>query len=83
MRIDSQQRFGSAKRDHCQRGLFTGGISKLSKFSRISGKWLESPLFSTVWGFPRISSISKFSRISSEPKQLSSTVLKDRNFTNI
>ena len=40
------------------------GISKISKFSRISRKWLDSPLFSTVSGFSKVSRISKFSRIS-------------------
>ena len=50
-----------------ERGLFTGGISRISKistFSRISRKWSDSPLFSTVWGSSKISRISKFSRIS-------------------
>ena len=36
----------------------------ISKFSRISRKWSESPFFSTVWQFSRNSRISKFSRIS-------------------
>ena len=60
---------GTGKRGHYERGLFTGGlfrfrISKVSKSSRISRKWLASPLFSTVRGFSKISRISKFSRIS-------------------
>ena len=52
---------GTGKRGHYERGLFTGGISRISKFSR---KWSDSSLFSTVWVFSRISRISKFSRIS-------------------
>ena len=58
---------GTGKRGHYERGLFAGGISrisKISKFSRISRKWSDSSLFSTVWGFSKISRISKFSRIS-------------------
>ena len=63
------ERFGrlSGKRGHYERGLFAGGISRISKISRFSGfsrKWSDSPLFSTVWVFSRISRISKFSRIS-------------------
>ena len=53
----------AGKRGQYERGLFTGGISGISKFSRFSRKWSDSPLFSTVWGFSRI---SKFSRISRE-----------------
>ena len=48
-----------------KRGLFTGGtstISKISKFSRISTKWSDSPLLSRVWGFSRISIFSPISR---------------------
>ena len=44
---------GTGKRGHYERGLFTGGISgisRISKFSRISRKWSDSPLFSTMWG---------------------------------
>ena len=58
---------GTRKRGHYERGLFTGGISrssKISRFSRISRKWSDSPLFSTVWEFSRNSGISKCSRIS-------------------
>ena len=58
---------GTGKRGHFERGLFTGGISRISKisrFSRIPRKGLDSPLFSTVWRFSRNSRISKFSRIS-------------------
>ena len=58
---------GTGKRGHYERGLFTGVISripKISRFSRISRKWPDSPLFSRVWGFSKISRISKFSRIS-------------------
>ena len=33
-----------------RKGLFTGGISRISRFSRISRRWPVSPLFSTVWG---------------------------------
>ena len=50
------------KRSLRKRGPFTGGISrisKISKFSGISRKWWDSPLFSTVWGFSRISRISR------------------------
>ena len=41
------------KRGHYGRGLFTGGISRISNistFSGISRKWPDSPLFSTVLG---------------------------------
>ena len=41
--------------------LFVRGISRISKFSRISSDY---PLFSRVWGFSRTSRTSKFSRIS-------------------
>ena len=38
----------------CQGGVFSLEksleVSKISKFSRISRKWFDSPLFSTVWG---------------------------------
>ena len=56
-----------------QKGVITKGVFspeksleslKFSKFSRISRKWSDSSLFSTVWGFSKISIISKFSRIS-------------------
>ena len=50
-----------------ERGLFTRGISRISrisKFSRISRKWSNSLLFATVWEFFRISRISEFSTIS-------------------
>ena len=49
---------GPGKRGHHERGLFTGGISRISRISR---RWSDSPLCSRVWGFSRI---SKFSRIS-------------------
>ena len=42
----------TGKRGHYDSGLFTGGISRISKvseFSRISRKWSDSPLFSRVW----------------------------------
>ena len=41
-----------------KKGLFTGGISRISKtskFSRISRKWSTSPLLATVSGFSTIS----------------------------
>ena len=41
---------GTGKRGHYERGLFAGGISRISKFFRISRKLSDSPLFSTVWG---------------------------------
>ena len=47
----------TGKRGHYERGLFTGGISrnsKIFKFSRISRKWSDHPLFFTVWGLSRI-----------------------------
>ena len=56
---------GTGKRGHYERGLFTGGISrvsKISRFSRISRKWTGSHLLSTVWGFSKISKISRLSR---------------------
>ena len=53
---------GTGKRGHFERGLFTGGTSKISKFSRVSRKWSDSPLFSTVWRFSKISRISKLFR---------------------
>ena len=55
----------NGKRGHYERGLFTEGIfevSRNSKLSRISRKWSDSPLFSTVWGFSGNSRISRFSR---------------------
>ena len=42
------------------------GISKISKCSRISRQWSDSPLFSALSGLSSISRISKFSRISTE-----------------
>ena len=54
-----------------KKGVITKGVFspeesleslKSRPFSRISGKWPDSPLFSTVWGFSKISRISKFSR---------------------
>ena len=36
------QCFGTGKRGHYERGLFAGGISRVSKFSRISLYSLES-----------------------------------------
>ena len=50
---------GTGKRGHYERGLFTGGISKISRISR---KLSDSPLFSTVWGFSIISRFSRNSR---------------------
>ena len=56
-----------------EKGVITKGVFSLEKsleslkslkFSRISRKWSDSPLFYTVWLFSRISRISKFSRIS-------------------
>ena len=63
----SRNMFGTGKRGLYERGLFAGEISRISeisKFSRISRKWSESPFYSRVWGFSRNSRISKFSRIS-------------------
>ena len=57
-------KIGNGKRGHCERGLSTGGISRISKISRISRKCSDPPSFSTVLGFSGISRISKFSRIS-------------------
>ena len=56
----------TGKRGHYERGLFTEGISRISRISKFSRKWSDSPLFSTVWGFSEISRISKFSRESLE-----------------
>ena len=57
----------TGRRGHYERGgSFTGGfsrITKTSKFSRISRRWSDSPLFSTVWRFSKTSRISKFPRI--------------------
>ena len=36
---------GPGKRGHYERGLFAGGISRISKISGISRKWSDSPLF--------------------------------------
>ena len=39
---------GTGRRGHYERGLFNGGISRLSKisrFSRISREWLDTSLF--------------------------------------
>ena len=57
----AQQNLALLHVSHYERGLFAGGISRISKLPRISKFWLGSPLFSTVWG---ISRISKFPRIS-------------------
>ena len=38
--------FGTGRRGHYERGLFAGGISRTSKFSKFSRKWSDSPLFS-------------------------------------
>ena len=65
--LSHQTKLGTGKRVHYERGLFTGGISRISKickFCRISRNRSDSPLFSTVWGFSKISRISRFSRIS-------------------
>ena len=43
-------KFGTGKRGHHERGLFTGGISRISKFSRISRKWSDSPSFPQCGG---------------------------------
>ena len=67
LRVTLRAFVGTGKRGHYKRGLFNGGISRISKFSRfsrISRKWPDSPLFSRVWGFSKISRISRFSRIS-------------------
>ena len=64
--------FGNGKGGHYERGLFTGGISRISnisKLSRISRKWSDSPLLSTVWGFFRISKFSRISRKSTYLKR--------------
>ena len=52
--------FRDRKRGQYERGLFTGGVSQISKISK---NWSDYPLFSTVWGSSTISRISKFSRI--------------------
>ena len=55
-------KFGTGRRGDYERGLLTGRtsrISKISKFSRISWKWSESLLLSTVWRLSRISRISR------------------------
>ena len=52
------------KKGHYERGLFTGGISRISKISRISREWSDSPFFSRVWRLSRISKFSIFSKIS-------------------
>ena len=44
---------GPEKGGHYERGLFTGEISRISKFSSTSRKRSESPFFSTVWVFSR------------------------------
>ena len=53
--------FGTGKRGHYRMGLFTGTIPKISRISQFSRnwtrKWSASPLFSTVLGFSRISTI--------------------------
>ena len=56
---------GTGKGGHCERGLFTGGISRISKISRISRKWSDSSLFSRVWGFCKISRISNLNSLES------------------
>ena len=70
------------KRGHYKKGLFTGGISRTSAFSRISRKWSDSLLFSTVWGFSRIAGISEFSRISRKWTSLKGPLSKRPLFPN-
>ena len=48
------------KKGHYERGLFTGGISRISKVSKFSRKWSASPLFSRVRRFSEISGVSTF-----------------------
>ena len=58
---NDRTKLGTRKRGHYESGLFTGGISRISTISRFSGisrKWLDSPLFSRVWGFSKISRVS-------------------------
>ena len=45
-----------------KRGLFTWGISRISKSQKFSRKWSDSRLFSRVWGSSRISKVSRISR---------------------
>ena len=48
--------------DSLQKGLFTGGISRISKickFSRISRKWSDSPLFSTLESLNSLESLER------------------------
>ena len=55
--LKNSRSFGTAKRGHYERSLFTGEISRISKifknfkFSRISRKWSKSPFFSRIWKF--------------------------------
>ena len=56
-----QARFGKLalsgpEKGSLRKGSFhSGGISRISEFSRISKIWSDSPFFSTVWRFSRIS----------------------------
>ena len=48
-----------------RKGSFTGGISSVSLNSlRICRRWSDSPCFSTLWGFSRISKFSNFIEVS-------------------
>ena len=72
---------GTGKRGHYERGLFAGGISRISitsKFSRISGKQSDSPSFSTV---RRFSEKSKFSGISRKSTFLQALLFQKTPFS--
>ena len=54
--------FGNGTRGHYERGLFVGGISRISKRSLESRQWPDSPSFPHSGGLSRISKISRMSR---------------------
>ena len=70
---------GTGKSGHYEKGFFTGRISSISKFSRISRRWSDSPLLSTVWGLSRV---SKFSRISRKRTFLKRPLFQNRDRKN-
>ena len=74
---------GNRQRGHYERGLFTGGISRISKFSNFSRKWSDSPLFLTVWGLSRISRISRISTISRKSTFLKRPLFQKTPFPNL
>ena len=78
----------SAENRDRKRGHYCQGVFLLEEpleslqSSRISRKWSDSPLFSTVWGFSKISRISKSSRISRQWACLKRPLFQKTPFPN-